>query len=235
MPDKPIIFSAPMIWALLDGRKTQTRRIIKINGHMPDFCGGRGDRDDPTCWGWEDPDHGDWVTLEKEPDQRMGWRDWRGAWRAGDRLWVKEAWRTATIHNHQRPSTLVAACREAGCERPWAPIHYETDGRTDNWFSDMTPGRYRHARFMPRWASRLTLTVTDVRVQRVQDISEADAVDEGADHRTERGKATMPILNARYQFQILWNILHGPDSWNENPWVAALTFDVRRCNIDQME
>ena len=82
---------------------------------------------------------------------------------------------------------------------------------------------------MPRWASRLTLIVTDVRVQRLQDITVEDALAEGVQKTDEY--LDMP----RMAFRALWDSLHGPGAWNDNPWVCALTFDVHRRNIDQME
>ncbi len=89
---------------------------------------------------------------------------------------------------------------------------------------------------MPRWASRLTLTVTDVRVQRLQEISEEDALTqkafryEAADACALRVAAILPRA-----FRDLWNSIHGPDAWDANPWVAAISFTVHRCNIDTME
>ena len=221
MADRPILFSAPMVLALLEGRKTQTRRVLKLSGRLPDFCGGRGDINDPTCWGWEDCDHGEWVTLEKEPVQRMGWRDWRGAYASGDRLWVKEAWRTNAMWDHLAPSKLTEVSRQSGR----VSVMYEVGGALPNSCDRADAGRYRHALFMPRWASRLTLTVTDVRVERLQDISEADAVAEGVE--TGLG-ADGPVA----EYETLWSHIHGPDAWDENPWVCALTFEVRRGNID---
>jgi hypothetical protein len=95
---------------------------------------------------------------------------------------------------------------------------------------------------MTRWASRLTLTVTDVRVQRLHDISEADAEAEGAPMAIMPGRDDQPFAHmgggkwatADYWFRALWTRLHGPDAWGANPWVCALTFTVHRCNIDQM-
>lgn len=82
---------------------------------------------------------------------------------------------------------------------------------------------------MPRWASRLTLIVTDVRVQRLQDISRGDAMGEGCPFQNMADGD-----DPREWFRALWNSLHGPDAWDANPWVCALTFTVHRCNIDQM-
>jgi hypothetical protein len=97
---------------------------------------------------------------------------------------------------------------------------------------------------MPRWASRLTLTVTDVRVQRLHDISEADAEAEGIERlKSGRGfydptasKAAVRFgewtSTARQGFSRLWESIHGPSAWDANPWVVALTFTVEKRNID---
>jgi hypothetical protein len=95
---------------------------------------------------------------------------------------------------------------------------------------------------MPRCASRITLTVTDVRVQRVQDISEEDAKAEGAMfhdgrptcHHGWRHDYSDVWPTARHSFCALWNSLHGPEAWDANPWVYALTFTVHHDNIDAM-
>ena len=91
-----------------------------------------------------------------------------------------------------------------------------------------TGGKWKSPIHMPRWASRLTLVVTDVRVQRLHSINEADAIREGVTLIEES------LENPRDAFVLLWNSIHGPEAWALNPWVAALTFTVHRCNIDQM-
>ena len=85
---------------------------------------------------------------------------------------------------------------------------------------------------MPRWASRLTLIVTDVRVQRLQAISEGDARDEGAEYGYGQGAQ----ISQRRMFELLWNTLHIKPgaTWADNPWVYALTFKVTRQNIDDL-
>ena len=93
---------------------------------------------------------------------------------------------------------------------------------------------------MPRWASRLTLIVTDVRVQRLQEISEDDARAEGVTPHgggwTGYGRdADLWLSNAKDGFRSLWNSIHGPGAWDANPWVAAISFETRRYNIDTME
>lgn len=210
MADKPIIFSAPMIRALLDGRKTQTRRVLKPQpptGLMPE------------CFA---------IAGEAQP---IGAR-----WSRGDRLWVREAWRSLNGLDGLSGAQIEAQCREAGYKRPWGPVHYEADGARDNWIADphtfgTAPGRYRHARFMPRWASRLTLIVTDVRVQRLHDISEDDARAEGCEWSGDRNFLETPSEC----YRDLWNSLHGQDAWKANPWICALTFTVHHQNIDRLK
>ena len=190
MTDHPMIFSAPMVRALLDGRKTQTRRVL----------GNTYKRVQP-----------------------------------GDRFWVKEAWRTDFGSDHLRPSELDPAK---------ATVWFDA---SSDWNEGERP-RHRSARFMPRWASRLTLSVTDLRVQRVQDISEEDAVAEGIERlvgsngpnhfsRQICGKwsGSFNAPTAREVYADLWDTLHGPDAWDQNDWVVAYTFTVQRGNIDQVK
>lgn len=197
MTDKPIIFSAPMIRALLDGRKTQTRRILKPQppeGLMPERMA---------------------IAGEAQP---VG-----APWSRCDRLWVREAFvRYYDLDdNDMRVGPLKIAYRADGGFR-WL------DADTDT-FRDTPP--WKPSIHMPRWASRLTLIVTDVRVQRLQDINEADARSEGWKAPPDGVIGWHPIG----WFSDLWNSIHGPDAWDANPWVAALTFTVHKKNIDQME
>ena len=240
MTDKPIIFSAPMVRALIEGRKTQTRRVLKVHP----------DREPPYVAKYETGARAVWIDEEDTV-----W-SFRGP-AVGDRLWVKEAWRTDLANDHLRPSEL-----DPGTATVWF------DASSD-WNEGQRP-RYRNARFMPRWASRWTPTVTDVRVQRVQDISEADAVAEGATPRgacsgflsrdtgwsmdwsrvgqlsayatrPPGGPAKMPLQETdislgdpQMAFASYWNDLHGPEAWDRNDWVAAYTFTVQRGNIDDV-
>jgi len=205
MSDRPIIFSAPMIRALLDGRKSMTRRILKS----------------------QPPE---WVTRMCH-EGRNGWigsGDGHGVlmhvpYAVGDRLWCREAWSGAYQFRNVPPSQRVSVATPDG------PIL-----RDDIWYwADGNPefGDYERPRpsiHMPRWASRLTLTVTDVRVQRVQDISEDDAFEEGVT------RLDVPLATYKAAFRDLWNHLHGPHAWDRNDWVAAYTFEVARGNIDQI-
>jgi len=227
MTDRPTLFSAPMIRALLDGRKTQTRRIIKDRGVMPQFCGGRyDDRSDPECWGWADHGRGEWITIDQ-------WRHWNFVpYRPGDRLWVRETCRAV---EHEDGTDAVEYLADGACARI-----ANTMQAADQWgklyqYGKKGPDRANREGqkvppiHMPRWASRLTLTVTDVRVQRLQEISRGDAMDEGCPFPN---MAHGP--NPQDWFAGLWNGLYGLEAWGANPWVCAISFDVHRCNIDEM-
>ena len=215
MADKPIIFSAPMVRALLGGRKTQTRRVIKAAGRSPEFCGGRYDaKSDPECWGWEDHERGEWITLDQ-------WRRWNFVpFAPGDRLYVREAHAMVPSSAYRMSEGVSQAIDPSDRDR--ACVYRE------GW--ERCAPRWRPSIHMPRWASRLTLTVTDVRVQRLQEISETDALAEGA--MTEYGEGS--VISHRRAFNLIWNHLHGPGAWDANPWVAAYTFTVERGNIDDL-
>lgn len=206
MADRPIVFSAPMIRALLDGRKTQTRRVLKPQPYEFD---GR--------WWVVDRHSGD-CHLDMWARGDVGCRPYF----PGDRLWVRETF----------------AFDDDGHEE-W-PL-YRADGATlPTLHPNRKPARWRPSIHMPRWASRLTLIVTGVRVQRVQDISEEDAVAEGAERLAmdDDGKFYQHDAGThRTGFAGLWEHLNGPRGfgWDANPWVVALTFTAHRCNIDQME
>jgi hypothetical protein len=243
MTDRPIIFSAPMVKALIEGRKTQTRRILKPR---PEFCGAGRSTDpqnhaDRESWGWQDYDAGCWRTLD-ERDTLI-----RPTFYLRDRLWVREAVRAV---EHEDGTDAVEYLADAACVRidntmqaadRWLALyHYGARGPDrKNREGQKVPSIH-----MPRWASRLTLTVTAVRVQRLQDISEADAEAEGIQRlKSGRGfydptvsKAAVRFgewtSTARQGFCRLWNSIHGPDAWDANPWVCAISFTVEQRNID---
>lgn len=202
MPDKPIIMSAPMMCALLEGRKTQTRRVLKPQPYdvtHPD--------DGHRCWNASGVVGGricngdrHLLDLHREPH-------------VGDRLWVREA---------------IWQC-ETGKE-----VFYRADGDD---YSDNHTVRARPSIHMPRWASRLTLIVTDVRVERVQDISEEDARAEGVEHSQLCGPDEEELGPYEWipSFQYLWDSLHKPgQQWCDNPWCSAISFRCISKNIDEL-
>lgn len=221
MPDKPIIFSAPMVRALLDGRKTQTRRIPEIT--------------------WKDGANTSFTGWRPE---LVGSRHWqliggmgvganiKTAYAPGDRLYVRENWQ-ALSHGDYQPTKAAP---------PYCDIRYAATDPLADLPSDTRGYPWRPSIHMPRWASRITLTVTDVRVQRLQDISREDAIAEGVQRvgggalRWEKWSAAegQSGMSPEAAYALLWNSLHGPEAWDANPWVAAYSFSVARGNIDQI-
>lgn len=199
--ERGIPFSAEMVRAIIDGKKTQTRRTVGI----PKGGVLAGD-----VIGIERV--GDFWRMTRKLDRRrnVAWvDDIRCPYGVvGDRLWVREAWRILAGFDDLSGSQVADAL-----------VRYEADGTTSRGVADAPRsifGRYRHARFMPRWASRLTLELVEVRTQRVQEVTAGDARAEGCDARG--------LLNVRGEFCALWGRVNGLDSWSANPWVWALTF-----------
>lgn len=231
---KPILMNAPMVRALISGRKTQTRRIMKPQ--LPDFvtsilCYPSNKRD----W-WPPHPHTSEPWLKYERTCPYG--------RPGDLLWVRETW--AEVGNLD-PGYLVYRATYPHClpaELENVPADIRDAGE-----------RWRPSIHMPRWASRLTLRITDVRVHRLQEISENDALAEGLKALSKDGlliKYGIPDCdglpgeddhgwhwqdwhpNSRTAFRRLWTLINGPGAWDANPWVWAISFDVIRANIDQV-
>jgi hypothetical protein len=191
MNQRGIIFSKPMVLALLGGIKTQTRRLLKPQpanaNELPDL---------PLC-------------PYGQP---------------GDRLWVREAWRTLKQYDDKQPGQLPAD----------TPLRYEADGHFNR--SEFEPGRLRPGIFMPRWASRIELEITLVRLQQLQDISEQDAVAEGvqAVRGATRGEDFLAdeededLLGPIDLYRAVWESLQGLRSWEANPWIWVVEFNMLR-------
>lgn len=214
---KPIIFSAPMVNAILEGRKTMTRRIVKPQPKH-------------TESGWTTLRYfGDGLAIECGPDYPDGDSDRRVCpyGKPGDRLYVKE---THFIEPGER-----IIYRSNMAMRLIAHMPDRTDPSTESYLSSnfKPEGKWRSSRYMPRWASRITLTITDIRVERVQDISEADAKAEGAMHRgNQASRYGLPDPHGLAHDQIykrgfayLWDDINGPGSWEANPWVWVVSFE----------
>ena len=198
MADKPILFSGPMVRALLEGRKTMTRRTLD-----PEL--------ESSCQAGD-------ILVRWGPQFGGSCARFRPKYAVGDRLWVREG--------------LAADSNDQGIEWPC----YAVD-RKAVW--PMTAGwRWKNKALpsihMPRWASRLTLIVESVKVERLQDISEEDAIAEGC-APDEAGLNPNSIGPAKAIFEQLWNSINGPGAWDANPWVAAIGFRVIKANIDSAE
>lgn len=224
MADRPILFSAPMVRALLAGTKTQTRRIMKPQPIV----------EANGSWRWEGRYGGFVGAMGTHVEE--GFPLSAAAYapiQPGDRLWVKETWRTVKQHDHLSPRDLHPDWTiQYLTDRPLSDPSDVDDGPT-------LTGRTRVSIHMCRWMSRLTLHVTDVRVQRLQDISDQDAAAEGVrpwpTEMVEVGFASVnsAVVPARTLYALLWNSINGACSWEANPWVAAYTFTVEHANIDQ--
>ena len=130
----------------------------------------------------------------------------------GDRLWVREAWATHACFDNVRAGALTTRS-----------LHYQADGK-------IKTGRNRAAMHMPRWASRITLEVTGVRVERLQDISEADALAEGIAYSERFNGYCIGMAehfhshDPRESYRRLWRAINGAESWDANPWVWVVEF-----------
>lgn len=135
----------------------------------------------------------------------------------GDKLWVQEEWQTHCDKDHIKPSDLLDT------------LYINYPARYDGWVS-----KKRQARHMPHWASRITLEITDISVQSLQDISHGDAAEEGmtkyirsnlgwASHESEE---VFNFTHAKSTFRLFWESIYGAGSWEANPWVWKLTFKV---------
>ncbi|KTB99481.1 hypothetical protein AO387_21285 [Pseudomonas syringae ICMP 11168] len=196
--ERPILFSAPMVRAILSGQKTATRRALKVQPHVDasgNFCVGGANYGQDI--------YGKPVTKHfVRSDCPYG--------QPGDRLWVREAWQADAQVDEVAPRELSHG----------EPIRYPADGASRRTGCSMiTPGKTRPSIHMPRWVSRTLLEITDVRVERLQDISEAQALDEGvmsceADIDPD-GIGYSPLE----LFGGLWTMINGDGSWQSNPWV----------------
>lgn len=191
--ERPILMSAPMVRALLSGTKTQTRRVVNPQPEV--------DRFGNLCGHWlSRPLLG--LLLPKLQDIALECPYGR----PHDRLYVREAWAAQHAYDHL-PARLIP--RDA-C------IHYPAT-------EDCGGLRGRPSIHMPRWATRIVLDIMEVRVERLQDISEADAIAEGVvPNAVYDGKPARE--SARLAYKDLWSSIHGTDSWDLNPYVWCLSF-----------
>lgn len=222
---RPILFSAPMVRALLDGRKTQTRRIVKPRQYPSLF---EVDSSGQPLWSDE------YILDQGNAEWRMRDNPY-GA--PGDLLWVRETWQEffadeVPVWRRDAPAGRMGIPAQPDRK---SVVAYRADGEISP-HPEYGHAVWRPSIHMPRWASRLTLRITDVRLQRLQEISDADVAAEGVepfgdgcgavDHAKGRAYTTL-----RGAFSILWDDINGPGAWARNPLVWALTFEVLPGNI----
>lgn len=221
MIERPILFSAPMVRAILAGTKSQTRRLLKPQ---------------PVPWG----PHGGWELPGYCASTDEAFR--RGApifksrhGNPGDRLWVRETFVLQSNVEDEPPPFSDGRPIKRGTgdyESSWWQPHYRaTDPTPELCYADSEDPacRWRPSIFMPRWACRITLEVTDVRVERLQSISEADAVAEGA----AWGACGGPQIGShKAGYAALWEQINGPGTWDANPWVWVVEFQRAQPEVD---
>lgn len=210
--ERPILFSAPMVRALLAGTKTQTRRIVPSTGTI-------------SWWGF--PCDGD--TTHPHPDRRceaprdgahhyhdangFNWGDLDCPYgKPGDRLWVRETFASFRDQKRAKPTDASIVVFTDGRS-------IERDGRITRAPEAFAPNAisWRPSIHLPRWASRILLEVTDVRVERLQSISREDALAEGVNPQS--------IVHPRDQYLDLWDSLNGDRAHSStNPWVWVVSF-----------
>ncbi|KYQ82514.1 hypothetical protein AWW72_18075 [Acinetobacter sp. NRRL B-65365] len=229
MKERPILFNTEMVRAILEGRKTQTRRLVKP---QPTVC----DEDRGGHW-WPSNAVQSMVHVEKEL------QDYKGLWRGlietcnpfgevGDQLWVRETWYQKGTVGRSYPDDdeyQFFGHKQAA---------YVADGEAPNdWTVKKRPSIH-----MPRWASRIQLEITNIRIERLKDISEADAIAEGmtfTDYGQNHFGNPNPgwlwkqssnhdqcLMTARHAFGNLWESINGKGSWDENPWVWVVEFNL---------
>lgn len=214
--ERPILFSAPMVRAILSGAKTQTRRVVKFPAWMQDADGGQSPEIPHQFDGYQDMIPVTAGHVESYCRCPYG--------KPGQRLWVRETWAPVSTFD---PSPETGAFYRADyLDDPHGP-----DGEKS------PEGRYRTWKpsiYMPRWASRIDIEITGVRVERLQEISPEDAIAEGCCPSQGSGfddadtlRRAAEIVGGPYPrgvFADLWQSINGPDSWAANPWVWVIEF-----------
>jgi hypothetical protein len=206
MKERPILFNAEMVKAILSGRKTQTRRMVKFP--LRDVNMG--------C---------ELAGNELAGEVKAGDYSNCPLGKPGDQLWVRETW--SDVNNAGCPSVAYRAdgeVRDLGEEDG-----EEADPNLEKywfatWYPDLingTEGGWRPSIHMPRWASRINLLITGVRVERLDDISLHDARCEGIVGHHNVGQE-------KYLFSRLWRDIYGEESWSDNPWVWVIEFEHLR-------
>ncbi|WP_371333045.1 hypothetical protein [Klebsiella quasipneumoniae] len=227
MTERGMIFNAEMARAILDGRKTQTRRVIANVGH--DNC----------------------LPLQKRTKKKDGiYTHVMDAHiyglcpfgKIGDRIWVRETWSDVNLDGapavaYRADDEVYDLMGDKSLLDEDGAFNYQ-DPRVRKyqfaaWHSDLISGiegNWRPSIHMPRWASRITLEITGVRVERLNSIHDVDAMREGIQNLTTCSHSDFGIpgvVNAQHPvraFQLLWESIYGADSWRSNPWVWVIEF-----------
>lgn len=223
MKERGMIFNGEMTRAILDGRKTQTRRIMKV---QPKPC-----------------NHENWPDYSPDPQ----WKSYPSGWccavcnngttidhrhhakgitcpygTVGDRIWVRETFRV-----HSRATDVATLVYKASERNSWTEQTRRVPVAVCN--KPATPEKWTPSLHMPRWASRILLEITDVRVERLNSISQEDAQAEGVELTGWRPTYSDPdsggeVMTPYDNFAELWSSIYGDESWQANPWVWVIEF-----------
>lgn len=233
MKEQPILFSEPMVQAILEGRKTQTRRIVSARNSLID-----GSPTSSRKWESMEFDFDQaWVDQGPSPAGNPGpylhvpsmahgtvHRIYPRYFNCWDALWVRETWCNAWDDERDRWSDPPR-------------YHYRADGYEVRHVDSVHRSPWQPSIHMPRKASRITLRITGVRIERLQEIGARDAIAEGIENSVIPGHGriegswkvyTDPKLGSLCpisSYQTLWESIHGRGSWDANPWVCAITFE----------
>lgn len=211
MKERGMIFNSEMVRAILDGRKTQTRRIVKGVPSSHDFHGwilsSFNSKDEgKACWA---------IGKSHFLNQPIRVRCPFGA--IGDRIWVRESFRV-----HSRATDVATLVYKASVQNSWTEQTHRVPVTACN--KPVSPEKWTPSIHMPRWASRITLEITDVRVERLNSITEQDAIDEGCHGGHDSIPGYMYSATPHEHFHHIWESIYGADSWQANPWVWVISF-----------
>jgi hypothetical protein len=205
--ERPILFNTPMVQAILSGQKTQTRRIVnkapttEINHRLIALDNG---------WNWQVDQQGIVPTMHREIHNPMVCPFGQ----IGDRLWVRETFRLYDLDE------CPHADFPCGCPRNGTPLYKASHDCGDG-------EKWKPSIHMPRSACRLILEITNIRIERLNDITSEDAKAEGFDYSTHPSAIQMGYaIGAKTNFRVTWEQIYGHNEWNKNPWVWVVEFKV---------
>ncbi|HID5294989.1 hypothetical protein [Klebsiella pneumoniae] len=221
MKERGMIFNGEMVRAILDGRKTQTRRIMNVQPESNQFgllhITSSTKRSDIGKYHWAESNATGNHVRSKLFSCPLG--------SVGDRIWVREAFRV-----HSRATDVATLVYKASERNSWTEQTHRVPVAVCN--KPATPEKWTPSLHMPRWASRILLEITDVRVERLNAISEEDARAEGIIDggclncgEPEPCGCANPEPDATDAFAYLWQSIYGQESWNANPWVWVISFE----------
>ncbi|HBR1513908.1 TPA: hypothetical protein L9L67_003435 [Klebsiella quasipneumoniae subsp. quasipneumoniae] len=218
MKERGMIFNGEMVRAILDGRKTQTRRIMTVQSESSEFglryIAESSLAKEVGMYFWSQSDACGMKARSKPFACPYG--------KPGDRIWVREAFRV-----HSRATDVATLVYKASERNSWTEQTHRVPVAFCN--KPATPEKWTPSLHMPRWASRILLEITDVRVERLNAISQEDAQAEGMELTGWRPTYSDPdsggkVMTPYDNFAELWSSIYGDESWKANPWVWVISF-----------